>query len=69
MQIKLYELRKGAGLRQEDLAKLLDISSNSYGQKERGDTDFKLSEMFKIAKFFDKKIGDIFSDSTSRIVK
>ena len=69
MQIKLYELRKKAGIKQEDLAKMLGISQNSYGHKERGDTDFKLSEMFKIANFFNRKIGDIFSDSTSRKVK
>ena len=35
---------------------------------ELGQTDFKLSEMFKIANFFQKNIGDIFSETTSRNV-
>ena len=68
MQIKLYELRKKAGLNQADLAKKIGISEASYRSKELGYTDFKMSEMFKIANFFNEKIGDIFSDTTSRKV-
>lgn len=69
MQIKLYELRKKAGLTQAQMAKKLDISENSYRMKELGRTDFKLTEMYRIANLFNKDIGDIFTDSTSRNVK
>lgn len=68
MQIKLYELRKKVGLTQAQMAAKLDISEASYRSKELGYTDFKMSEMFKIANFFNEKIGDIFSDTTSRKV-
>lgn len=61
MQIKLYELRKKAGLNQADLAKKIGISEASYRSKELGYTDFKSSEMFLIADIFKKDIGDIFS--------
>lgn len=69
MQIKLYELRKKAGLTQAQMAKKLDISENSYRMKELGRTDFKLTEMYRIANLFNKDIGDIFTDSTSRNVE
>jgi len=68
MQIKLYELRKEAGLTQAQMAEKLNISETTYRSKELGQTDFKLSEMFKIANFFQKNIGDIFSETTSRNV-
>ena len=60
MQIKLYELRKEAGLTQSQMAEKLNISETTYRSKELGQTDFKLSEMFKIANFFKKNIGDYF---------
>ncbi|WP_247929399.1 helix-turn-helix transcriptional regulator [Streptococcus intermedius] len=61
MQIKLYELRKKAGLTQAQMAAKLDISEASYRSKELGYTDFKSSEMFLIADILKKDIGDIFS--------
>ncbi|MCW0993111.1 helix-turn-helix transcriptional regulator [Streptococcus anginosus] len=60
MQIKLYELRKNAGLNQVDLAKKLGISANQYGKKERGQQEFTQDEMFLLSNFFEKPIGDIF---------
>lgn len=69
MQIKLYELRKKANLTQKQMAKKLGVSEATYRAKELGQTDFKMSEMFKIANFFKKDIGDIFSEITSRNVK
>lgn len=68
MQIKLYELRKNAGLKQAEMADLIGVSEPTYRSRELGQSDFKMSEMFKIANFFNKKIGDIFSDTTSRKV-
>ena len=60
MQIKLYELRKKAGLTQAQMAKKLDISENSYRMKELGHTDFKSTEMFIIADVLKSNINDIF---------
>ena len=60
MQIKLYELRKKAGLNQADLAKKIEISVNQYGKKERGQQEFTQDEMFLLSNFFNKSISDIF---------
>lgn len=60
MQIKLYELRKKAGLNQADLAKKIGISVNQYGKKERGQQEFTQDEMFLLSNFFNKSISDIF---------
>lgn len=60
MQTNLMAIRKASGIRQHELAKLLGISEKSYSFKELGKVEFKASEMFKLAQFFNKKIEDIF---------
>ena len=45
---------------QSSMAKLINVDLRTYQNKERGDTQFKQNEMFTIAKFFDKKIDEIF---------
>lgn len=60
MQEKLILLRKTSGVTQDTLAKLLDINPKTYSAKELGKTEFSMNEMFKIAKYFDKQIEDIF---------
>lgn len=62
MQGKLLVLRKEKGVSQKELAELIGVSTESYRRKENGLNEFKLSEMFKLAKFFDKDIGDIFTE-------
>ena len=64
MEILLLKIRKENNLTQEDMAKMLDISTITYRNKELGRVDFKQSEMFTIAKFFNKRIEDIFLDSS-----
>lgn len=59
MQHKLYGLRKGK-YTQDEMAKILNISRNSYINKERSKTPFNLDEMFIISRLFDKKMEDIF---------
>lgn len=68
MQIKLYELRKKAGLTQAQMANVINKSETTYRDKELGNRDFTLSEMYKIANLLGKNIGDIFTDTTSRKV-
>lgn len=60
MQIKLYELRKQAGLTQAQMAEKLNISETTYRSKELGQTDFKSTEMFLIADILEKDIHEIF---------
>ncbi|MBY5033865.1 helix-turn-helix domain-containing protein [Streptococcus gallolyticus] len=68
MQVKLYELRKKAGLTQATLAGVINKSETTYRDKELGNRDFTLSEMYNIANYFKVSIGDIFTDTTSRKV-
>ena len=60
MQIKLYEARKRAKLSQQEVADILGISRNSYGQKERGDVSFNLEEMFALSKLLNTSLDDLF---------
>ena len=60
MQIKLYETRKRAKLSQQEVADILGISRNSYGQKERGDVPFNLEEMFTLSDLLNSSLDDLF---------
>ena len=69
MQWELIRERRERQLTQKDLANVLGISMTAYRLKETGTQDFKAKEMFKLARFFGKDIGDLFTDTTSRKVK
>ncbi|ASN72351.1 putative cro-like protein [uncultured Caudovirales phage] len=59
MQYKLYSLRKGK-FTQDEMAKILNISRNSYINKEKSKTPFNSDEMFIISKLFGKSMEQIF---------
>lgn len=59
-QWKLEEIRELNNDTQEELANLLNINTTSYRNKEKGVTEFKSSEMFIIAKKYNRNIEDIF---------
>ncbi|WP_215388536.1 helix-turn-helix transcriptional regulator [Staphylococcus aureus] len=59
MQHKLYGLRKGK-YTQDEMAKILSISRNSYINKEQSKTAFTSDEMFIISKLFGKPMEGIF---------
>lgn len=60
MQEKLIILRMRNNLTQKELADLLNISEKQYGFKERGKSEFLMSEMFKISNYFDLSIENVF---------
>lgn len=59
MQYKLYALRKG-DFTQEEMAKILNISRNSYINKEKSKTPFTSDEMFIISNLLGKSMEEIF---------
>ena len=59
-QWKLEELRELNGDTQEQMANLLNINTTSFRNKEKGDTEFKATEMFIIAKHYGKTLEEIF---------
>ena len=56
--IKLRYLRDKAGILQEEFATLLGVKKAAYSLKERGKIEFRLSEMLKIQKALNKKLGE-----------
>ena len=60
MKNRLEELRKARGLRQEELAAALEVSRQTIGSLERGRYNPSILLAFKIARYFDLTIEDIF---------
>ena len=63
MQKKLILLMKEKGVTNKEIANVLGISEKQIGLKLKGESDFKSSEMFKIADYFKKPINEIFLPS------
>lgn len=60
MKNRLETLRKERGINQEELANILEVSRQTIGSLENGRYNPSIVLAFKIAKFFDTKIEDIF---------
>lgn len=56
----LRRLRKFHELTYEDMARMLDVDTRTYINKEQGVTQFKMNEMFIISREFNKSMDDIF---------
>ena len=60
MKNRLEELRKQRGIKQEDLANALDVSRQTIGSLENGRYNPSILLAFKIARYFDMSIEEIF---------
>ena len=60
MNNRLEEIRKRRGITQEDLADALEVSRQTIGSLENGRYNPSILLAFKIAKYFDMRIEDIF---------
>lgn len=60
MKNRLEEIRKQRGIRQEDLAAALEVSRQTIGSLENGRYNPSIVLAFKLARFFDMAIEDIF---------
>lgn len=60
MKNKLEEIRKERGITQEDLAKILEVSRQTVGSIENGRYNPSIILAFKIARYFEMAIEDIF---------
>lgn len=61
MKNKIKQLRKDAGLRQEDMAKMLDVSRQTIIAIENDKYNPTLELAMKIAKLLKMHVEDIFS--------
>ncbi|WP_297424455.1 helix-turn-helix transcriptional regulator [Clostridium sp.] len=60
MKNRLEEIRKKRGINQEDLASALQVSRQTIGSLENGRYNPSIILAFKIARYFDMKIEEIF---------
>ena len=57
---RLEEIRKERGMKQEELANILEVSRQTIGSIENGRYNPSIILAFKIARYFDMSIEDIF---------
>ena len=60
MQNRLEEIRKSRGIKQEELAAALVVSRQTIGSLENGRYNPSIILAFKIARYFDRSIEEIF---------
>ena len=60
MKNKLEEIRKAKGITQEELANTLEVSRQTVGSLENGRYNPSIILAFKIARFFDVSIEEVF---------
>lgn len=60
MKNRLEEIRKKRGIKQEELADKLEVSRQTIGSLENGRYNPSIILAFKIARFFEMNIEDIF---------
>ncbi|PEM77651.1 transcriptional regulator [Bacillus toyonensis] len=60
----LIKLRKDKGLKQLEIAKTLDISSNYYCEIEKGKKNPRWNIAMRIAEFFDVSVDNFFYNPT-----
>lgn len=66
MKNQLEELRRQHAIRQEDLAQALGVSRQTVISLEKGKYNPSLALAFKLARYFNLSIEDIFDDSDDR---
>ena len=60
MKNKIEEIRKEKGIRQEDFAKLMGVSRQTISSLETGKYNPSIFLAYKIAKFFEMTIEEVF---------
>ncbi|WP_409069494.1 helix-turn-helix transcriptional regulator [Clostridium sp. FAM 1755] len=60
MKNKLEEIRKARDIKQEELADILEVSRQTISSLENGRYNPSIILAFKIARYFDMNIEDIF---------
>lgn len=60
MKNRLEEIRKERGIKQEELAAALEVSQQTIGSLENGRYNPSITLAFKLARYFDMSIEDIF---------
>ncbi len=67
MKNRLGEIRKKHGIKQEELADALEVSRQTIGSLENGRYNPSILLAFKIARYFDLSIEEIFIYEESEV--
>lgn len=62
LKLKLARIEKGQV--QSDIAKVLNVTEQTYNRKELGIRDFTLKECIKLSRYFGKSMDELFMDSS-----
>ena len=60
MKNRVEEIRKERGIKQQELAAALEVSRQTIGSLENGRYNPSITLAFKLARYFDMSIEDIF---------
>ncbi|SCJ96139.1 Plasmid maintenance system antidote protein [uncultured Eubacterium sp.] len=60
MKNRLEEIRNARGIKQDELAKILEVSRQTISSLENGKYNPSIILAFKIARYFDRTIEEIF---------
>ncbi len=60
MKNRIEEMRNSAGVRQEELAKAMGVSRQTISSLENGRYNPSITLAYKIAKYFDRTIEEVF---------
>ncbi|UXU48940.1 helix-turn-helix transcriptional regulator [Staphylococcus arlettae] len=59
-RLKVKRFRDRNNFNQEKIAKVLNVSVQTYCNKESGKNEFRLSEMHTLAKFYNTSLDELF---------
>jgi transcriptional regulator with XRE-family HTH domain len=62
---KISQLRRSNDIRPEQMATVLEISTEQYKKMERGTGEITMSQVFRIAEIFKVQAGSLFDESES----
>jgi DNA-binding XRE family transcriptional regulator len=65
---KIRLLRQQKGLSQDEMARKLKMSTNGYGNIERGHTNLSLSKLKQLAAIFDENLLQLFKGHDKNII-
>lgn len=65
---KMKKLREASNMTQSDMAKKMNIATNTYGRLERGETQMSERRLKQVSEIFNTDAAKILSTPTDRIV-
>ena len=68
-RVKLKELRKSKGIRQEDIAEYAEVTQNYYSQIETGGRTPSMKVLDKIAEYLEVNVSDLLNEQEPELNK